>query len=60
MFDNHYKSLAYYNDISFEDVVYKVDIDLDDMLTDRNVGNLMVVLLNTFLHILYIQYQPEI
>jgi hypothetical protein len=51
MFDNHYRLLVYYNDISYEDVVYKVDIDPDDMLTDKNVDNLMVVPLYTFLHI---------
>ena len=51
MSDNHYKPLVYYNDISYEDVVYKVDIYPDGMLTDRNVDNLMVVLLYTFLHI---------
>jgi hypothetical protein len=51
MFDNYCKSLLYYNDISYEDVVYMVDIVLDDMVKDKNVDNLMVVLLNTFLHI---------
>jgi hypothetical protein len=60
MFDNHYKSLVYYNDIAYEDVVYMVDIYPDGKLMDRNVDSLRVVLLNTFLHILYIQSQPEI
>lgn len=59
MFDSQYKSLLYYNDISFEDVVHMVDIYLDDMPMDKNVDNLLGVLLYTFLHIAYIQDQPE-
>lgn len=59
MFDNHYRSLVYCNDIAYEDVVYKVDIYPDDKLMDRNVDNLMAVLWNTFLRILCIHYQPK-
>lgn len=59
MSDNHYESLEYCNGIAYEDVVCKVDMNLDDNLMGRNVGNLLVVLSNTFLRISHIRLQPK-